>query len=1188
MHYERRNIRSVSPPIPMIVYPFRRPRNRRSFRARGGFALVITLSLMILLALLAVGLLSLSAVSLRNSAAGLAGAEARANARLAMMMALGDLQKLLGPDRAVTAPADLRSPTATMPLTGVWESWAPRPDESAPNYQSAKQERFRQWLVSDARDGATRQPDYSGSNPLNPVTLAAGDASGNGRILAGRIDIGDRGGFAWHVADEAVKARIDLARDPLPGPGLAEQRGLVAGHRPSFQDLSGGDSFSFAKFPGDATREAFQKSSVMLPKLVSLNQAEIPGGELSAAARQDLTTHSLGVLCDVREGGLKRDLSSAFAMSGGLPEELRNQRLYQSTHGLGGVSDPYWSSLSSYHNLHSQLARNGMPAYTMPRPDAVRVDRHVVLRNFLAAPVIHKFEMMMSIVARDSHGPHVANLNRLDSQRKYMVHLVLLPFVTLHNPYNVELSFQRLNIVMGDMPVALNFFINGEAQNTRHVPINEMWIGTGANDGRGTKAMRFDLANWQYPTEGQPSTPVSMKPGQTLVFSPYLDPNASSAQTLRGSWGTREDLVSNEAKALKLRPGFAGKAVGLSMDYLCPNDFRSSTAILRSVPQPTTGALAMRWADRLHVETAMRRPETGIRTEWDVSARIVVEGREVEYGGMRFIYQDDAALAKHFGEVCRYPAQGSLTTDEFYEPYTRPLKDQSRAKVITAFSTAARTANGGVYEHNSRDRVPGALNTRRDGRLAGKPFLHHNPARNAILVNLKSDILGHHSHELNLQPLRGEIDDVFEIDAFNRGPALTGNSTVKGIKSGALFELPVGPMQSLAGFRRSNAIQSTYLPHPVQPIANSWVPPLIDTATTRQAGVAPYTLLDHSYLANQALYDGYYFSTITGRGNSAPRDEFLAFLDGSRPLLNQAYQPWRPAKGIASKLFSGNTPAPETWRAAAAWQLVRGSFNVNSTSVLAWKAMLSSLADTPIPVLWARSLGLEQVTSSGVAVPSFTMPLAGPAEAAAPDPKKIDSRRANEWNGFRSLEPTELDQLARAIVEEVRTRGPFLSMAEFVNRRLGYNSELTRVGALQAAIDKSGINTRLFRDMVPVRLSDVSDPNLYGYRTPDIAAGNPADGAPGTICQGDLLHILEPRATVRGDTFVIRTAGQACDTTGKVLATAYLEAVVQRVPDFVDPADAAATQLADLTPANRRFGRRFELVSARWLNPREI
>lgn len=74
-----------------------------------GFALVVTLSLMILLTIIAVGLLTLSSISLRSSSQGQAAAEARANARMALMMAIGELQKELGPDSRISTPSDAGS-----------------------------------------------------------------------------------------------------------------------------------------------------------------------------------------------------------------------------------------------------------------------------------------------------------------------------------------------------------------------------------------------------------------------------------------------------------------------------------------------------------------------------------------------------------------------------------------------------------------------------------------------------------------------------------------------------------------------------------------------------------------------------------------------------------------------------------------------------------------------------------------------------------------------------------------------------------------------------------------------------------------------------------------------------------------------------------------------------------------------
>ena len=76
-----------------------------SLLSRGGFALVTTVSLMVLLAVICVGLLGLSAISLRTSSQAQAQAEAEANARLALWLVLGQLQNSLGPDNRISARA---------------------------------------------------------------------------------------------------------------------------------------------------------------------------------------------------------------------------------------------------------------------------------------------------------------------------------------------------------------------------------------------------------------------------------------------------------------------------------------------------------------------------------------------------------------------------------------------------------------------------------------------------------------------------------------------------------------------------------------------------------------------------------------------------------------------------------------------------------------------------------------------------------------------------------------------------------------------------------------------------------------------------------------------------------------------------------------------------------------------------
>ncbi|MCU0749839.1 MAG: hypothetical protein MUF13_09885, partial [Akkermansiaceae bacterium] len=218
---------------------------------QNGFALVVTLSLMILLTVIAVGLLSLSAVSLRTAGQSSAMSEARANARLALLLALGDLQKHAGPDQRITAPGGILDPSAAHPhWIGTWDSWKAGSETSAddepsqhatiadggtsglaPRYQPSRSGHFRQWLVSGTDPLALRSVDHARSGNLadsvspaaaaTSVTLVStgslGDAPDADKVKSGLIPLARQGGAAngpkagrigWWVGDESLKARV--------------------------------------------------------------------------------------------------------------------------------------------------------------------------------------------------------------------------------------------------------------------------------------------------------------------------------------------------------------------------------------------------------------------------------------------------------------------------------------------------------------------------------------------------------------------------------------------------------------------------------------------------------------------------------------------------------------------------------------------------------------------------------------------------------------------------------------------------------------------------------------------------------------------------------------------------------------------------------------------------------------------
>jgi hypothetical protein len=100
-------------------------------------------------------------------------------------------------------------------------------------------------------------------------------------------------------------------------------------------------------------------------------------------------------------------------------------------------------------------------------------------------------------------------------------------------------------------------------------------------------------------------------------------------------------------------------------------------------------------------------------------------------------------------------------------------------------------------------------------------------------------------------------------------------------------------------------------------------------------------------------------------------------------------------------------------------------------------------------------------------------------------------------------------------------------------------------------------------------------------------------GAAGCLFQGDLLQALGPRLATRSDTFTIRAYGEATDDSG-ANASCVIELVVQRTPEYIDNKTQPHERIEDLATANASkavnslLGRRFVIISARWLAKSEI
>lgn len=333
------------------------------------------------------------------------------------------------------------------------------------------------------------------------------------------------------------------------------------------------------------------------------------------------------------------------------------------------------------------------------------------------------------------------------------------------------------------------------------------------------------------------------------------------------------------------------------------------------------------------------------------------------------------------------------------------------------------------------------------------------------------------------------------------------------------------------------------------------------------------------------------------------------------------------------KASDGNAKASlANYKKSASVLLNQGAFNVNSTSVEAWTAFLGAAKKLAI-----GSTGATSPTANDNA--RFPRSLQGQTMTATDKTKNFAN--GTSWTGFANLSDTQIANLAGAIVTEnkarfglsIRTpktqtpasrlfRGmtaggpqpatPYLTLSEFVNRFVSDDTWASRCGALQAAIfraDKmtfgtayaTGFSDRLTSLPSAMKLTrstfdpgTLLDPSYaanpenieliaQGDSTP---RAHTALAAPGNLLQSDLLQSLGSAIATRSDTFVIRCFGSASQSNGET-GSVWIEAVVQRVPDYMDETNAPEATTG-LSKINSVLGRRFRIISTRWLKADEI
>lgn len=1160
-------------------------------KSKQGFALVVALSLMSLIIMLVLSLSALMRVELQVNESKFDKQKAQQNALIGLKVAIGQLQELAGPDQRVTGVAELTGSAETEQnhWTGVWDASARNP------YAPFAEPTLLGWLVSGRNStGSELRPGDTIGDPV--VIVAGGDADdAEGSVAVGRVEVasgqGESGHFAYWVSDEGVKAKVTL-HDPHGGTsasgGKERRYSLMSAQRSGIESVS---LQAQDETLGELINPVDEGIARGLSSMVSLDQFGVLDEGLSDIHKHrlhDLTTSSYGLLTNVASGGIKKDLSLAFEMrlsdfnavgafaSDGeevpvLPAHRVNYLFRFEDFAAPGpvianpvARGPTWHLLRNYYRLYKQNDPDRMQSYKpghplgvqpygsgykitarpyfpidyglkgtgsvteygyRPESDPVVNDRYVAAGSQIRygretdmpiTPVVLRMQNFISTYTRLVEGDATPGD---PSDDVYRVELQIHPVITIWNPYNIALEFETLQVKLRSLKIDLKVILKTPAGVEEEISTTLAQLGS-VDASEAVITMNLTSAS---------GDPTVMSPGMIAVYSIQNITSGGNSASFQGDCYPYNN-------AIQLEQGFVFDKIGID-----------------EVPVDEGGT-------KKQAVEVLAGAGTEIRFEVKSSSWMISDVIIVNNGKERAVNIGRMATSEYSRSI-EWPGGGASDirlVEEIdinnppnkhpiglFDLYLKPASDNNPVQFLTHYNPRATSSR----------RITGF----------GESATGIEPSHPA-------------NWELGLSTFETDSWDTDYLAIAADGSGYWGSAnTASGYTKVVLYEVPTLPLQSLASFQHVNNV-THFAQQPGSPIGNSYASPYIAKdalSHTIREGARGFTQIDWSYLSNTALWDDYFFSTLSPRPDLELDDDdwseiVSGFESGLVQLPNSRIQllPSGAAGNFTATVLdddSDNRILADAYERVGEMLAVDGAFNVNSTSFEAWKALLGSTNKVNVDYLNAAGTGTNASASTN---PYGRLSLAAGTSSA-------------EWSGFRELSDGEIHDLAVQIVEQVKLRGPFVSMADFVNRRLA-NDETGLKGALQAAIDATNINSAYSGT---VSSGDLSS---YGIIHPDHAVGPVEAGATGYLRQADLLQTLGQVMTVRSDTFLIRSYGDIINPHTGGTVRAWCEAVVQRVPAYLDNGNAPGDRGSELNEINDRFGRKFKVVSFRWLREDQI
>ena len=1211
--------------------------SERPSRAPRGFAIVITVSILALLAVVAIGLLTLSTVTVRSSVRGSAQREAKSNARLALIIALGELQKNLGPDQRVSSAAGIldESP-ATLEVDGVEHPWWTAVWSTKWADPNGSSENVTPWVrndeeggLSDRRftDGFDRKEEVlaylvSGNEGgrdqvgegtfLDAVTTelpadeqivlvgpgTLGDAVGGSvdskQVVAKRVPTMDGtgtrevGAYAYWVGDMGIKASLGQVDryheiDPQRGGDAGGMERLLNAQDTAEEFVTGLGSIAV-----DESDRIVSEQSIALAQGVNKDSAR--------AHFHDITQGSRSILTNVRQGGLQRDLT-AFLNSpdGKIPdltvgEDLIAWGIDPTDNMIGPANEkvaeeqgttwketkyheiaPSFAMLRDWNQIGQELefaeedhdmvapagTTQGSDQQIMNQGGNVYDNANKSPAGFLPLDTTNLSPVMVegSIFYNLASFPDTPG----SSRSKHNLRICLYPRVALWNPYNVKLELTS---------TVAEIFVNGNKDVEVRYGGDTVSNRVGIPFGRGSTRMGEDSVNFS----GHDKSPghyvgtllftlpaVTLEPGETLVFSPdkaaeykidsigqnTLSPNVAPDPT-KYYWSDMKRKHDKKPSVFIEKPKdgddsggdnyvMALKAVTGASSAVTDEAFDSLPQIVYINPSLQAGGgdeLPVQWLDSNPVDVYALPSGTSV-----LPGGAIPDVRTRD--GFRFRWWNEDLPSNIFasGQLQGAPKHFQSAILANWNPRAAYFSRSPWDNVsdLPPYFYGCYTRDAFDPEVSWAAMAPRA----RNGKMLGSPFSQPiDGPDQLVLFEVPRKETG--------IPSIGYLRHL-KLSEFGWHPSYAVGNSLAEPRTGRKTTSPVlGPSdRGFNGWNR-NLFGSDYWARLTREI-------LFNRAEDH------FVVYDLSYEANFNLWDNYFMST----GTAAQKAEFV-----DDPIKNPL-----PNGRIGLRATSDDLDRDlNDFHRAATQLMLEGGFNVHSTSKEAWKAILATTADTGF--------------GSTDAIPF-------PRLLNSPEGEWLNgaARDKEATAGFRSLTDDELDSLAEEIVREVKERAPFFGLADFVNRRL-VDSEHGDKGPVEAAIDAAGLN-EVFEQEFPLDNDyDLPDVSFYGMNDTTrmdqtLKPSSTAWGVPGYLTQGDVLQVVGSTLTARSDTFMIRAYGESVDVEGKVQARAWCEATVQRTPEPINP-DAAGLNPAKSDPGEIDYGRRFRLVSFRWMSPEEV